>query len=195
MSENVRARLQARRSNTIDDFVDVGMNEDSPLLPVIENDHHRIHQGLLHDFCDEFTAIANNAVVEYLIVTGSAELHFVFDVSGDIGFKAEIYDEVTATGNGSEQTVWNRNRNHANSLTAKVYKTPTGLGSLTGKMLCVTRVGSGNAGSRTAAVGSKRDSEWELKPNKKYLLRITCLSGGATTLNGSVSLGMYERND
>lgn len=177
---------------TADSLVYLPIDSVSGARETIDYAHHEIHEGKSFIVSDETTSVANNATVDFLVVTGVKFPHLVMEVEGDLGLRIQAYEAVTASNNGTALTPVNRNRNSSYVSTVSVYKGPTGLGSIT-NLLLTHRSGTS---ANTGRVGgtSRETAEWVLKDNTKYLLRVTSLSGASSSLNFTLKLNWYEKS-
>jgi hypothetical protein len=127
-------------------------------------------------------ALANEGVVDFLLVTGAKPIHMnrvsFFFGRGDIDMVN--YSGVTTSANGSDvsSTIKNVNEESTNTdstLTVFTGPTVTDIGTLIHTAWAPpTATGQGQTHSGT---GIDSGEEWVLKPNTKYLWRITNNSG------------------
>jgi len=155
----------------------------------IEFVHSKNHDGLLFSFCEINTAIVNNAVINYLIVTGSKSVHLVWETEGDIAMQIDFFKSTTTSANGTPLAIMNRNDTSANTPLTTIFKAPTITAD--GSSLCMKRSGSASATSK-AGGADRASNEWILAPNAKYLFRVTSLSGASASLNFSLDFIFYE---
>jgi hypothetical protein len=107
-----------------------------------------------------------------------------------------IYEDATASNNGTDVASFNANRQSTKTTTASIYHTPTITGTGTTLILnyYITggSVGGGGGGSSVGGTSADfaRVTEFVLKASSKYLFRVTNTSGG--TVAGSMQLGWYE---
>jgi hypothetical protein len=134
----------------------------------ISYDHHEIHSGS-HFFTGNYTDLANGQVYDILIVTPNTlkYSHMIFELRTEAEAMFGYYEATTTSANGTAMTVFDRNRVTANTAGTTFFHTPTvtSVGTL---------LGSGIFGSGNKQGGGLRDSnEFILKPNSKYLVRVT----------------------
>ena len=130
--------------------------------------HHEIHSGS-HFFTGNFTTLANAAVYDILFVTPATlkYSHMIFEIGTQAEAMFSYYEGVTTSADGTALVMYDRNRTTDNTAGTTFYHTPTvtDLGVV---------IGAGIFGSGNKAGGSTRDSnEFVLKPNTKYLMRVT----------------------
>ena len=160
---------------------------------VITTAHLAVHKGLLFGVgvkSPDASPIADNATLDLLISVGDNELHLDGVVA--VGGAAEVffYEDTTVVGGtafGTPITPQNRKRTSANVLLSTFYHTPSV--SDVGNELTNPFVPGGTGG--TKAGGTIRNgAEWELAPNRIYLLRVYNRSGGAVPIG--IGLEVYE---
>ena len=167
----VAARAQTPEGSAMQ--VQIGPGDVISNIPIVlDYAHHQVHEGETWQAGYGPIAIANNAVVDHLIivaaVTGTIRTpHVVIELDSTGETWLELYESPTTTANGTGVTCYNRNRNTAGSPTTTIYVGPTV--TATGTKLMGQISGSGEK-----AGGSSRDStEWDLKTSVHYLVRIT----------------------
>ena len=144
----------------------------SDLPVVIDYEHHQLHEGETHQYTYAPAALSSGSSVLFRIVvanvTGTTQTpHFIFAVDATAETWSYIYESPTVTGNGTQQTALNRNRNSANTPTTTIWLNPTV--SANGTLMSSWILGSG-----TLAGGQTRDAlEWDLKTNTTYLIVVT----------------------
>ena len=163
----------------------LGDNIFQGALITIPVEHHEIHCG------DSYEAmyhvdLANGATQDFLIVvpneTGTGQDQKLYHCKCIMDSEAEvsvsIYEGATASANGTAITSVNRNRNSTNTDTLGIYHTPT-----------ITSVGTllwgpWHLGSAKTIGGNRsRDSEYVLKNNTVYLVRIINQTTGVNYIN------------
>lgn len=155
-----------------------GIDASTESLNFINYEHHEIHSGS-HFFVGDYTTLANGATYDILFVTPNTlkYSHMIFEIATKAEATFAYYEDVTTSNDGTTIAMFNRNRVIATAPGTNFYHTPTvtNVGTL---------IGRGIFGSGKQAGGSIRDSnEFVLKPNKKYLLRVT---------NNTVSDNWYD---
>lgn len=149
-----------------------------------------IHKGIGFDVSGIGT-LANNASAIFMANVGSLPLHFNgFEVSASAGAtKIEIFESPTTTANGTAITPLNKNRSSTRTSLTSVYFNPTV--SANGTLLATRQILSIGGGAHTEGGGTGISSEWVLKPNTKYIVKITNLSG--STITYASSFYYYEK--
>lgn len=156
--------------------VQIGPGDVISNIPVvIEYDHHQIHEGESHIYCYLVASLASGSNQDFRInvPAGLAPTtrtpHVIFEVISTLETEIYLYEDMTynAGNGGTLQTSYNRNRNSANAAQMKIYLSPTA--AATGTLIHVGLSGSG----RAAGADGRSMTEFDLKPNSDYLLRIT----------------------
>ena len=181
--------LNARWGSGSGETDEVRMDASTNSLQTIEYDHHEIHSG--SSFTTSYVAdIGNGANLDLLIVTPDslAYAHWFYEIDVEAEASLLLYEAVTATA-GAAIVAYNRNRvGTPDAATVVVTSTPTSITEGT-TILRSRHIGSG----KTTGGGSRGQHEFILKPNTKYLFRLT----NATTGNNfmSVEFDWYEHTD
>lgn len=185
VSEDTKTSL--RVANIIADefgeiFRQLGDNIFQGAPVVVASEHHEIHCGDSYEATDNVT-LGNGATRDYLIIvpdegtvnginTGvdqSVKLyHFLGKIESQSELSATFYESSDRVA-GTAINVFNRNRNSTLVDFLDISHTPTG-GTTDGTIIWGPwRIGTGRAGE-----GAKgRESEFVLKNNTKYILKIT----------------------
>lgn len=149
--------------------------------------HHQLHEGEQHQYTYGPIAIANGATLDHRLVVGNLAPttrtpHLVIELDSTGECWLYLYETPTTTGNGTQQTVYNRNRNSATVPNMTVWLAPTVTAA--GTLMSAWIVGSGEKSG-----GNSRDSiEWDLKANTVYLVRVV----GKNSNNIAMRLMWYE---
>lgn len=152
----------------------------SNLPVVIEFDHHQVHEGESHGYSYLIASLASGSSQDFRFnvpatLVGIGQLpHVVIEVISTGETEVYLYEGMTyGAGNGGTlQTTYNRNRSSATAAACTVYLTPTP--ATTGDNLWIGLTGSGN---RTGG-GNRSLTEWVLKSNTDYLIRMTSRAAG-----------------
>lgn len=130
--------------------------------------HARIHTSQHYNLYDT-SAITTGNNKDYHLVTPNTttRMHCVHSVSTDGKATITFYEGATTSANGTALTIFNNDRNSANTATLAIYEDPTVTG--VGTALSVELAGS----SQKAGGEVRSEGEFILKQNTKYLLRIT----------------------
>jgi len=165
-------------------------------METITYPHHEIHEGhMWHGFA-QTSGLADDAVLDMLIVTASGkEVHAVFehDCAGDSWF--ELYENYNLSGSpggsGALVTPHCMNRYVSGTPGTTIYKNPSGIG---GTKLSVEFIGGGT-GRRTAGGSERGANEWILTGVSgpvNYVARMVNVAGSAK--DSSAGLEFYEKN-
>lgn len=146
-------------------------------LVIVENEHHEIHEGETFQVSyksPDASPVADNGTVIFVLTTAIKTAHLIFDGSCGGDAEGEFREDVTTTG-GTSMTPQNKNRTYPNDNTVTAVRDPTVTDA--GILLENAFIPGGTGPLAAGGIGSGR-SEWILKPNAKYMLRITNRSGG-----------------
>lgn len=149
----------------------------SDIPVIIELGHHHLHEGETHQFTSAPAALSSGASLNYRVVVGdliptTRTPHFLIEVDATAETWIYLYEAPTTSANGTQQTVYNRNRNSVTVPNATIWLGPTVTAD--GNLLSTWIVG---AGKKTGG-GSRESLEWDLKANTVYLIRITAKATG-----------------
>lgn len=164
----------------------------SQAVPVISSSHRYIHDGEVFRYHDSVT-LGSGSSQDYLFTTPDSfpYAHLIFQMDGTAVTSFYLYEATDKTGT-TLQTIFNANRNSANSSVMTLHKGISG-GTTDGTMLvnysAGTSSGGGGGGSSKTPAAFNYDAEWILKRNTKYIFRAT--SGTAGNLCNIV-LEWYE---
>jgi hypothetical protein len=161
----------------------------SSALMVVDPVHHEVHEGDHYKFCVIDEVLDSDEELRYILTTPNTTKwsHLVYDVSGSLKTKIELYESTTHT-NGAPQTSYNSNRNSSNiaGMTVNIANSDGADGT---EIECYS-FGSATIGITGGRGGQSRgDSEWLLKQNTKYLVKVTSGNDGN---NVSLKLSWYE---
>ncbi len=162
---------------------------DVPVVTLFE--HHQVHEGESHEYNCLISSLASGSSQDFRInvpagLTPTTRTpHVVFEIVSTGETESYLYEDMTyAGGNGGTlQTSVNRNRNSATAPGMKIYRSPTP--ATTGTNIWIGLTGSGNR----AGSSDRSATEWDLKPNADYLLRVTSRAAGDKIL---VRVEWYE---
>ena len=180
--------LCARNGN--DTFQKMSIDGSTGNFTVISREHHEIHEGSAFRYFDSVTLNSSDTIV-YLITTPNTTKwsHMTLVIDGTAITSFDIYEGSDKTGTDI-QTVFNANRNSTTSATTTVHKNVSG-GTTDGTLFM--KYASGTASNQSRGSSSAEfNSEWILKQNTKYLIRIT--SGTIGNLC-NIMLNWYEHTN
>lgn len=161
-------------------------------LGIIETEHKEIHEGN-HFFNSYLLSMTGNATYDWVLITGEKYAHVTFTLqTAEAGFSFITYEGITANNDGTiVPNILNNNRNSANASTILFRLAPTGVVTIGSQQVRQGHYGTA-AGTGNSVGGSvTRENELILKPNTKYLLRITNLSAQANRMN--ITHSWYEK--
>lgn len=153
---------------------------------VIFYPHERIHSG--RSFVSTYktpdlSPLADNASLNFLIIP-RAIIHFVFLVSGNNDIETLFYENTTASNNGTQLSVVGLNRAKSYASEATTWRGPT----ITNDGDLLETLFSSWSVNLPYPRGS--ESEWILKANVNYLLRVTNRAGATQPIG--VLLQWYQ---
>lgn len=155
----------------------------------LPHDQHEIHEGERF-FCQDYDSSVNIASPKYwhLITPDSAvRLHLCYVVRAAGPGTLEFFEAPTTSGNGTQLTISNSNRNSAATCDMLMYFDPTV--TLDGTRLDVNVIGTDGTGAIGGEGGiSERSNKRILKQNTKYLIKFTPISDG-TRVSCCVEVG------
>ncbi len=159
---------------------------------LVTNDivHLRVHSSMM--FHGGYSAsVNNNNSLDVRFVTGTKEVHFSATAISGAQAQLYVYEGSNISG-GTPVSLYNMRRSATNIAESKAYSAPSvtavGVPLINGRLL----PGSTNPSNRVGGE-ARSGTEWILKPSTSYLLRITNVSGSATTL--SFVFEFYEENE
>jgi len=161
---------------------------------VIQEQHRVIHDGMFFTTSGKNTGWTNGTTQEFLISPPAGCFPHIQAMllsfgKGDIDFAA--YEGPTITDNGTALPTRNVNRNSTNTPDLNLYASPTTTddGELEYQLwVPPTATGAGQSANGITGVG--QGSEWILKPETPWLVRLTNNSG--STIDWSYEFSWYE---
>ena len=154
--------------------------------------HSMVHEGRSFEVSwktPSGSPIANNASIAVLLNTGRRPPHVVFDCECGGESEVEFFEGTAVSGVGTVLSAHNMNRASGMmtpSTTASINPTVTGAG-----VLIFNAMIPGGAGGPTRSGGTFRvGTEWILKPDYRYLIRLTNRAGNAQ--QASIAVEWYE---
>ena len=176
--------------NGDDNFQKMSIDNTTGDFTVISREHHEVHEGSSFRYFDSVT-LGSAGTQVYLITTPNTTkwAHFTFTIDGTAVTSFDIYEGADRTGT-TLQTVFNANRNSIKTATIAVHK-DISAGTTDGTVFIKYASGTASNQSRSSS-SAEFNSEWILKQNTKYLIRIT--SGTAGNLC-NIMLNWYEHTD
>jgi len=156
---------------------------------ILDFPHHEIHEGFHYIVSDSDTNVdiaspkywhiktADNA--EWCHLLGA----FIADGAGTL----EFFENPTTTGDGTQLTAYNNNRNSANTPNTTFYYDPTV--SADGTKIYSIPIGSDGSPISAHGGSTSREREFILKQNEQYLMKFTALADNTTA---SIVFEFYE---
>lgn len=156
-------------------------DEETGAVITIEAIHHEVHEGEM--FHAGYSAnVANGANLDFQLTTGDKDAHSTWEVFAGGLVSVSLFEAPTTSG-GTAVPAYNMHRDVATEPQGAVVHTPTV--SNTGATALVNgRILPGGSSPTTRVGGGIRTgTEWILKPNTKYLLRVNNGSGATIAIN------------
>jgi len=151
------------------------------LLSVMDSVHHEVHEGEMFAF-ERSASISNGANMDIRFKTGAKRVHTGLSIAAAGQCVVSLYEAATISA-GTPLSIYNMNRTSSNSPLSSAFHTPT-VGATGSVALVDGRLIAGGSTVQTRIGGAARiGSEYILKPNTEYLLRITNTSGVAAVIN------------
>jgi len=163
-------------------------------LRTVDYAHHEVHSGRHFTFSATSGDLDIGTPLEYLIHTPDTErwAHLLGNVYGALHTRFEFFEGATHT-SGIHMPIHNNNRNSANGPGLII--TEHADDGDDGTLLFETEFGvdTGGGANRVTGGGTARaDSEWVLKQNTVYLLRLSSLTADNVV---NMALSWYEHID
>ena len=157
-------------------------------LMCIDYAHHEIHVGSHFKTGKHTTLINTGEVIELLFLTPNTLkwAHWQLTAQTTGACTIELFEDTVTSDNGIVNPIWNRNRNSIKAPTVQVFHTPV----ITSDGTKFSEKWVGSSGFKENVGGEQRgDSEFVLKQNTKYLVRITAEADG---LKAAIGGDWYE---
>lgn len=157
---------------------------NSTLVPTIETEHNKIHQGKMFHIAVD-TTLANNGTWKFLFTPGSSTAHLIYNffTNGVVDF--HIYENPTGVTTSTSYTPYNRSR-ESSTAAGTTFQLVT---AVTGNGTEITDLLFGSSGGGNSATQIGRAQEWDFPNGKTYLFEITSNSAGN---NVTLWLDWYE---
>jgi hypothetical protein len=149
----------------------------------IDYPHHEVHKGNTFRVC-RLSNIANLSYFDYIITTTSMELHLTGALVCEGKSYMALYEGCTYSG-GTEIIPVNMRRSSDNISTAAVVLNPSTVSTTNASILCINLV-PGGLGPQSVGSEIRADTEWNLKQNTTYLVRIQNVSGQSKDINFNI---------
>lgn len=151
-------------------------DDDKELIIAIDYTHQKNHAGALFRYSDSLTLAAAATQVYLLTTPNSAKrVHLTFSIDGTVVTSVEMHEGGDRVGT-TLQSTYNANRTSTITPEMLLHKDVSG-GTTDGTQLLRYSSGTTTGPSKSGAEATF-DTEWILKPNTKYLIRITSGTNG-----------------
>jgi len=158
-------------------------------LTIIDFAHKEVHEGDTYQVSSYTGSVADNGNWSLLIsLTGTTkEAHLTWEISSGGDAEVKFYENVTGTSYGAKLHTHNMNFDSDNVSEIEVFINPT----IT-VFNPIVRNALNPGGDKSGSPGgtTRENTEWILKPGRRYLLQGYNRGGGAKPM--SVSLQWYE---
>lgn len=158
-------------------------------LPVnsIEYAHYKTHEGKYFSGGYFTASLSDTSNLDLLIQINAESMHAQFTISASGDATIALYEGTVASVLGTSVNMSNHNRNSSHTFTGSVYISPT----VTSTGNIINGIGYLVGGEKRSATGGNFGfaNEFILKPNTKYLLRLTNIA--ATTIKAAIHLEGY----
>lgn len=157
----------------------------------ITYEHAEVHSGRHYTFTVFDADLDVADTMGYIITTPNTSRwsHIVFTVAGQLATEVKLFETTTRT-KGAAQTVYNNDRNSANTAGTTIHLMDDG--GANGTVITSDRFGidTGLGSNRIAGGGGSRGTqEWILKQNTQYLFTVISFTENNIV---SIKLSWYE---
>ena len=162
-------------------------------IRTIETEHAYIHEGIFYESYNKFTLAAGATRVVTIKAAAGTYLHYrpTNLVTSADKVLIEFYEGATVTAaTGTAVTPVNHNRNSAIASTTALIDAPTVTADGTKFAQVYIPGATGTGGTRTGASAGVSNSEWVLKPDTVYMIRIKNGSSGSNDIQ--INFQWYE---
>ena len=183
-----------KSDGTIINFADASERLTSAIR-TIETEHSYIHEGIFFESYNKFTLAAGATRVITLKAAAGKYLHYrpTSLVTSADKVLIEFYEGATVTAaTGAAITPANHDRNSSLTSTTTLLDAPTVTANGTKFAQVYIPGATGTGGTRTGQSAGTSGSEWVLKPNTVYLIRVTNGSSGSNDIQ--VNFQWYEES-
>ena len=152
-------------------------------MVVIDIVHNQVHRGgYFH--AEHVASIGNNASLD-ILVTPNTNLHFTAGIFAGGNCQIYFYENPTASA-GTTVPVYNMRRTSTAAAVFAAVHTPVVTAVGTTVLIPGRLIPGGNSPTTRIGGGVRTNTEWILKPNVPYLLRITNISGATIVCDVAV---------
>lgn len=167
-------------------------NVATETLTFIPYVHHKVHESVTFQSSyktPEGSDVADDASQDWLIqVRADRVPHLVYEVACGGDAEVSLYEAPTVSSNGTALARVNMDRNSQGGSDVLTFRDPTV--TVVGNLIQNTLIPGGTQPRTGGGVG-RQNTEWLLRLNTLYLLRVTNRSGGAQPV--SVLIQWYEK--
>lgn len=173
------------------------MDASTHSIQIIDYAHHEVHSGSFYYVKGQAELDGAGDTLDFLYVVPNTNKwpHAQWDIDGEAEFTLSLYEGVVTSNDGGAVTIFNANRNSANSPGVAAYSGPTlnsgalGDGGDGGNLVWEGKIGSG----RNATTNRETAYEFIAKQNTKYWFRISKEASGVHWVD--YDFNWYEHTD
>ena len=161
----------------------------------IETEHSYIHEGIFFESYNKFTLAAGATKVVTIKPAAGTYLHYrpTNLVTSADKVTIEFYEGATVTAaTGTAVTPSNHNRNSTLASKVTLLDAPTVTANGTKFAQVYIPGATGTGGTRTGASAGVSSSEWVLKPDTVYMVKVTNGSSGSNDIQ--INFQWYEED-
>ena len=176
------------------DVREARLDSSTHTMQTIEYAHHEVHGGSHFTFCASDGDLDSGQVIEFILTTPDTTkwAHLIASAYGALHTKLEIYEDTTHT-TGAAQTAYNNNRNSGTAATITINASNDDNADGTLIFSSEWGIDTGAGTNKKSGGGESRgDSEWVLKQNTKYLVRVESQTADNVA---DLCLSWYEHTD
>lgn len=195
LSNNINEKRERDDNSFVVPTIIYGYTENGKILkPIIDFatnslvnidfEHYMVHYGKVY-YIDRVATIDTDATNIILIVTRDTPIyaHLGIILISTKGCLLEFYEDTVTSNDGTALTIFNRNRNSSNTSIMGAFHTPSV--TTNGTLLQSKHVGSAGVAEKSEPGETRNLSEWILKRNSKYLLKVTSHEDANETIIGA----------
>ena len=183
-----------KSNGTVINFADAS-ERITGAIRTIETEHAYIHEGIFYESYNKFTLAAGAKRVVTIKAPVGKYLHYrpTNLVTSADKVTIEFYEGATVTAEtGTAVTPSNHNRNSTLTSGVTLLDAPTVTADGTKFAQVYIPGATGTGGTRTGASAGLSNSEWVLKPNTVYMIRVTNGSSGSNDIQ--INFEWYEES-
>lgn len=160
------------------------LDKSTNSIKVVDYAHNEIHNGDHYCFYDYDTDVDTGAPKYYRITTPDTTrwCHMIFELYSEGLGTWELFENPTVNAAGTPATLYNNNRNSAN--TAGLVIAPDATSTADGTRIGIWRTGQSTGGANRGPSSSRNDVEFILKQNEDYFLKFTADADNSKTKLG-----------